>query len=87
VEDDASEMSEGCRQNLRKQVMRENMNLAFNLRVKRECAVDLPRLCRADGDDDSVVRAAAAADVGGREDPLTCLIDARTQVATLNPKP
>jgi hypothetical protein len=42
-----------------KQVVRENTHMAFNLRVKRECAADLPRLCRTDADDESAVKAAA----------------------------
>ena len=43
-------------------MVRENSNLAFNLRVRRECASDLPRLCRSDGDDESAIAAAAEPD-------------------------
>ena len=56
---ESPEMGEGCKRKLRKQVVRENTNLAFNLRVKRECAAELPRLCRSDGDEEAVVKAAA----------------------------
>lgn len=76
---ESPEMNEGCRQQLRKQVVRQNSNLAFNLYVKHECSAELPRLCRSDGDEESIIQAAAEQ---GREDPLACLIDARSQVSS-----
>ena len=69
-------MDPKCAKLLRKQSVRENSHLAFNLRVKQACKSQVSKLCNVEGDDASINEAAVNATV----DPFLCLISKRSEI-------
>ena len=66
------DMDPKCAKLLRKQNVRENSHLAFNLRVKQACKSQVSKLCNVEGDDASINEAAVNATV----DPFLAYIQA-----------